>query len=125
MALDAYTKRGVGRFKKNQEALRLLRDRAILACRIWNDPTLDWITNRQKETIKTEEPIADTHDQAEPSKLVTEETVQIRNQQMILIAVGILVALSSIFVRPQTISSTTEVIPYNDTWRIREPLLEG
>jgi hypothetical protein len=125
MALDAYTKKGVGRFKKNQEALRLLRDRAILACRIWNDPTLDWITNRQKETIKTEEPIADTHDQAEPSKLVTGESVQIRNQQMILIAVGILVALSSIFIRPQTISSTTEVIPYNDTWRIREPLLEG
>jgi hypothetical protein len=124
MALDTYTKRGVGRFMK-QEALRLLKDRALLACRIWNDPTLEWITNRRKETIKKEEPKADTQDPAELSELVTKEMVPIRNLQMVLIAVGILVTLSSLFVKPQTISSTTEVIPYNDSWRIREPLLEG
>ena len=121
-ALERYTARGAGQFMK-QEDLRLVKDRAILACRIWNDPSLGWVTARHHEPTNGGESKGESRSQIIND--TTKEDVQNRNLKRALLAVSILVLLSLLSSRPQAAVPTTGVIPYNNSERISRTTYKG
>jgi hypothetical protein len=135
-ALNRHTERGAGRFMK-PEALSMLRDRAISACRGWGDQTSGWMSDKREYTTRnigiegwenskprvTQE--AETPQSDKPSGMTAREGMRNGDRSLTLMSLGILIALLLYISKLLTISSTTEVVPYGSPRQYQEPRTVG